>query len=70
MAEAETAGVIETDERNMISGVMRLADRRVRGIMTPRTDVDWIDLDNDEIEITQADAKSALPPARLRGRAR
>jgi putative hemolysin len=32
--------VIETDERKMISGVMRLADRAVRGIMTPRTDVD------------------------------
>ena len=29
VAEAETAGVIETDERKMISGVMRLADRAV-----------------------------------------
>ena len=27
MAEAETAGVIETDERKMIAGVMRLGDR-------------------------------------------
>ena len=40
MAEAETAGVIEGDERKMISGVLRLGDRAVRGIMTPRTDVD------------------------------
>jgi putative hemolysin len=49
VAEAETAGVIETDERKMISGVLRLGDRAVRGIMTPRTDVDWIDLaDSDE----------------------
>jgi magnesium and cobalt exporter, CNNM family len=54
VAEAESAGVIETDERKMISGVMRLADRAVRGIMTPRTDVDWIDLDNDEFEIKEA----------------
>jgi len=54
VAEAETAGVIETDERKMISGVMRLADRAVRGIMTPRTDVDWIDLDEDEFEIKEA----------------
>ena len=28
----------------MISGVLRLGDRTVRGLMTPRTDVDWIDL--------------------------
>ena len=46
MAEAETAGVIETDERKMISGVMRLGDRAVRGVMTPRTDVNWIDVDD------------------------
>src|SRR5689334_2680207 len=48
VAEAETAGVIETDERRMIAGVLRLGDRPVRGIMTPRTDVDWLDLDDDE----------------------
>lgn len=48
MAEAETAGVIEEDERKMISGVMRLSDQGVRGIMTPRTDVDWIDLSDTE----------------------
>ena len=51
VAEAETAGVIETDERLMISGVLRLGDRAVRGIMTPRTDVDRINLEDDEITI-------------------
>ncbi|KFG66538.1 hemolysin family protein [Microvirga sp. BSC39] len=51
MAEAETAGVIETDERKMIAGVMRLGDRAVRGVMTPRTDVDWIDLSDSPSEI-------------------
>jgi putative hemolysin len=53
VAEAETAGVIETDERKMISGVLRLGDRAVRGVMTPRTDVDWIDLDDDEFDIRE-----------------
>ena len=44
IAEAERAGVLETGEHRMISGVLRLGDRPVRGLMTPRTDVDWIDL--------------------------
>src|SRR3546814_19116949 len=35
----------------MISSVMRLVDRPVRGLMTPRTDVDWLDVDADEEEI-------------------
>ncbi|MCT7374864.1 hemolysin family protein [Chelativorans salis] len=44
IAEAEHTGTIETDERRMISGVMRLADRKARAIMTPRGEVDWVDL--------------------------
>jgi putative hemolysin len=51
VAEAESAGVIEPEEKRMIAGVMRLADRPVRGLMTPRTDVDWINLADDEAEI-------------------
>ena len=47
IAEAERAGVLETGEHRMISGVLRLGDRPVRGLMTPRTDVDWIDLSAD-----------------------
>jgi putative hemolysin len=44
VAEAQTAGVLEEDERAMISGIVRLADRPVREVMTPRTEVDWIDI--------------------------
>jgi len=51
--EAEAAGVLESHEREMISGVMRLADRTVIGLMTPRTDVDWIDIATSEAEIRQ-----------------
>lgn len=43
VAEAERHDTIETAERRMISGVLRLGDRAVRGVMTPRGDVDWID---------------------------
>ena len=44
IAEAETAGVLDAGEGELISGVMRLADRAVVGIMTPRTDVVWLDI--------------------------
>ena len=49
--EAENAGVLESDERRMIAGVMRLGDRAVRAVMTPRTEVDWINLQGDEASI-------------------
>ena len=54
VAEAEHHGTIESDERRMIAGVMRLGDRAVRAVMTPRTDVDWINLDADEASIRKA----------------
>ena len=47
VAEASRSGVIEESERAIISGVVRLADRPVREVMTPRTDIDWIDVDAD-----------------------
>ena len=45
VAEASTAGVIEESERAIISGVVRLADRPVREVMTPRPQVEWLDLE-------------------------
>lgn len=53
IAEAENAGVLEKGEREMISGVMRFADRAVIGLMTPRTDVDWIDITAPQEEIKE-----------------
>jgi putative hemolysin len=44
-AEATHAGLIEEHEHKVIAGVVRLADRPVREVMTPRTDVDWISAD-------------------------
>ncbi len=43
LAEGEQTGVLEAEERDMIERVLRLADKPVRAIMTPRTDLDWID---------------------------
>jgi putative hemolysin len=43
IVEGEKAGVIEEEEREMIQGVMRLGDRSVKAIMTPRTEMVWLD---------------------------
>lgn len=44
-AEATRSGVIEADQRQILTGVVRLAERPVREMMTPRTEVDWIEAD-------------------------
>lgn len=51
VAEASKSGVIEESERAIISGVVRLADRPVREVMTPRTEVDWIDIRADKASV-------------------
>ena len=53
IAEAETAGVLERDEREMIAGVMRLADRSARALMTPRREVEVVDLSDSAEELRQ-----------------
>ena len=63
VAEASSAGVIEESERAIISGVVRLADRPVREVMTPRTDVEWIDIDADAATIREA--IGAMPHSRM-----
>ena len=45
--------MLESEERHMISGVMRFADRSARGLMTPRVDVEVIDLSDTQEEIVQ-----------------
>ena len=53
IAEAETAGVLKSDERDMIAGVMRVADRSASALMTPRREVELIDLAAAPAEILQ-----------------
>jgi putative hemolysin len=50
-AEATHAGIIEEHEHKVIAGVVRLADRPVREVMTPRTSVDWIAVDATEDDV-------------------
>jgi putative hemolysin len=63
IAEAEAAGVLESGEKEMIAGVMRLGDRSVRVVMTPRWNVDMINLSDSEQAVRAALAKS--PHSRL-----
>ncbi len=54
LAEGEQTGVLETEERDMIERVLRLADKPVRAIMTPRTEIVWIDRTDPAREIAAA----------------
>ena len=62
LTEAHEGGVIEAEEREMITGVMRFSDRSAKALMTPRRDVEMV-----ELEMTSAEAVAAL---RRIGRAR
>ncbi len=43
LAEGAQTGVLESEEHDMIARVLRLADKPVRAIMTPRTELAWLD---------------------------
>jgi magnesium and cobalt exporter, CNNM family len=43
LSEGTQVGVLEIEERDMIERLLRLADKPVRAIMTPRTEIAWID---------------------------
>ena len=60
IAEGTRAGVFMPKEREMIEGVLRLADRTARSIMTPRTEVAWLD-----VTATAADIVAQLDSRRL-----
>jgi magnesium and cobalt exporter, CNNM family len=58
VVEAESAGVLEPGEKEMIAGVMRLGDLPVGAVMTPRHDVSMIDLTDADKEAAKALLKS------------
>ena len=65
-AEATRSGVIEEQEGAIMSGIMRLADRPVRELMTPRTEIDSLDRHATDAQIRsriKASPHSLLPVA-------
>jgi putative hemolysin len=64
VAEAESAGSLEPRARSMIGGVMRLSERSVRSLMTPRIDIDAIKLDDPRdanLQVVQSSPHALLP---------
>lgn len=45
--EGSASGAIEENERDMVRNVFRLDDRQVGSVMIPRSDIEWIDLQDD-----------------------
>ena len=39
-------GIVEESEQDMVESIFRFGDRTADGIMTPRTEVEWIDLED------------------------
>ena len=67
IAEGARTGVFDPAEREMLEGVLRLADRSVRTIMTPRPDVVWLDIDDKPEDIRReitASGRSRFPVSR------
>jgi putative hemolysin len=61
LTEAHEDGALENEERDMITGVMRLADRSARALMTPRPGIDMIDLAATPAEALAAIRRIARP---------
>jgi len=63
-ADATNSGVIEAEQQQILTGAVRLAQRPVRELMTPRTEIDWVDISASDDEIRQAidDSPHSLLP--------
>lgn len=67
IAEGTEKGVFKPAEKDMIESVMRMADRTVRTVMTPRIDMVWLSLEDpteDNIRIVLESGYSRFPLAR------
>ena len=64
--EATHSGVIEAGQSQILAGVVKLAERPVRELMTPRNELDWLDLQGPEVDLRariDASPHSLLPVA-------
>ncbi len=60
------AGVFEANERSLVASVMSLDDHNIESLMTPRMDIEWIDLnepDDKAMKMIAASRHSRFPVA-------
>ena len=58
LEQGAASGVIEPAERDMVDGIFRFGDRQLRSLMTPRTEVVWLDVNADETTIRETVLRS------------
>lgn len=61
LSEAHQEGILEEEEREMLAGVMRLADRSARALMTPRHEVETLSISASPAETVAAIRRIARP---------
>lgn len=54
VAASQEAGLLQHAQQEVVERVLRIGDRKVTEIMTPRPDVEWIDVDDPQDEILRA----------------
>jgi len=67
LAQGAEAGVFEEAEEDLVAGVFRLADLRAGAVITPRTAIEWLDLEDPPEEIRRkitGSSYSQFPVAR------
>ncbi|MDZ4309254.1 MAG: hemolysin family protein [Cypionkella sp.] len=69
LSEAHEGGVLEDGEREMMAGVMRLGDRTARALMTPRHEVQMLELEATSAEAVAMIRKIARPRMLVQSRA-
>src|SRR5690606_27265657 len=53
MMQGTQAGVFEEAEQDMVEGIFSLGDQRIYSLMTPRTEIVWLDIDDTAEEILE-----------------
>nr|WP_063572996.1 hemolysin family protein [Luteibacter rhizovicinus] len=64
VAESAEQGILDLDERNMVNRVLRLGDRTVGSVMTPRMKIAWLDMNaplEDNLEVLRETPFSRYP---------
>ena len=67
MEQGTQVGIFEEAEQDMIESVFRLSDRYIDAIMTPRTEIEWLDLDEtpeEMLQVIRSSNHSRFPVAR------